>query len=220
MTDAQYTDRRLTTYTVKESHLYKEGDGGSVTTTDSTGFGTTSEIIAQLPEGTEFELETKGFSLIAGIRKDGVWLMRKSDEDLEEDRRQYVAKMNAERAARLAKNAVAWQERQDALPEWVRKRIEFFHEKGGRNFELSGWEYELAVAELAVLYNQHGIPEDGDYASEHQSIKDFAEKNGTSGNQHGAAKSLALAHQADGDLAGTVSALSPLTGDPFYEREG
>jgi len=90
---------------------------------------------------------------------------------------------------------------------------EHLHSTYHETFELEGWGYELVVCELAALYAKSNCADD-------ETIDSYAREQGTSGNQHGIAKSLARAHLAGASLAGTVSALSPLTGDPFYAGSG
>lgn len=200
--------RALDTYTVKEL-TFGETGSATVLTTDSTGFGVSAATAAFLNVGREFELETVNFSLITGIRVDGQWVMRKSDQDLDEEHRALVERINRDRAERLEKNRENWQKRQDALPDWIRTRIEGFHQTGGEGFALDGWGYELTICELAVLYLASGLEDD-------DTIDSFAHQHGTSGNQQDFAKALARHH--DEDLSGTVSALSPITGDADYSK--
>lgn len=93
-------------------------------------------------------------------------------------------------------------------------RIEFFRDQAGERFESDGLEYELVVAELAVLYDASGL-------AESDAVNGYGREYGTSGNQHGIARLLAGARRNDPEwsAAGSVSALSPITGEPFYVKE-
>ena len=148
------------------------------------------------------------------------------DEDLSDQHAEWLEDWNRQKAAILEENREEWQKAQDALPEWIRARLEHFHEKGGENFALEGWGYELVIAELAVAYADMGEAIVGKSISEiedSETVKAIAESQGTTGNQHSFALALAQVqvHIEDDPqtLRGTVSALLPLTGEPFYEEK-
>ncbi|TFD27490.1 hypothetical protein [Cryobacterium cryoconiti] len=205
--------RHLETHTVKDLDMGQgEGAWASIHTTGSTGFMTPAEHGKHLTPGTVFELELTNGSTITGIRVAGAWLYRKSDEDLDEEHRVMVEGFDRDRREQLAKHRDAWQARQDALPEWIRARIEGFHVTGGENFALEGWGYELVVAELAVAYLASGGADD-------DAVNTIAREQGTSGNQHECAKHLAwVVVQQPGIFKDFPSALTPLTGDYDYSK--
>ena len=207
-----FTDRSIRSYTVKSN------DNG-VSTTEHTGFSLGPDIDAQLPAGTKFDMETQNFSFIVGIRVDGRWIMRKSDQDIERERAERSAKWEQDKRDSLALNRVVYAAQEAALPEWVKCRIEHFHQTGGERFLVDGWGYELtiarlAIARLAVAYLASGGEDDDE-------VNRISHEEGTSGNQHEVAKWLARMHATDPDetLAGTISGLTPLTGDPFFNKE-
>lgn len=206
----EYTNRRLEHLTVKSIERHKDG-GATVTSSAGWTCGASPEVAKHLHVGKPYGLETRNFSHIVGWHIDGEWIERKSDADLDREHAEMVARFDRERRERLAANREDWQRRQDALPEWVRSRIEHFHATGGENFAVDGWGYELVVAEIAALYDASGGEDD-------EAVNDYAERAGTSGNQHDMAKALARAHREEPAraMAGTVSALSPITGDAFY----
>lgn len=170
--------------------------------------------------GDTLLVETIGISRVVGIMDadSGSWYFHDTDEDLERQDREQREAYEASKRAELEEHREEWTQIEAGLPQWIKARIEFFRTKAGERFEIDGWGYELAIAELAVLYAEHGLPTDGAWESEPQEVRDFAERVGTSGNQHGMAKALARMHLAGKDLAGTVSGLSPITGDPYYEK--
>lgn len=192
--------------------------------TGTTGWtaGCSKEVYDLLTDGKPYILETKNLSQITGWIIDGQWYDRKTEEELTAANEEWKANWEREKAEELEKNREEWQRRQDALPDWLRTRLETFHEKSGGKFAVEGWGYELCVAELAVMYTTIGpdiLDKDSFSVKDSDEISAYASAHGTSGNQHGMALALAKAHlqEPELDMAGTVSALSPLTGDAFYE---
>lgn len=218
-----YTDRTLR-HGVVEKREQSEWADGLLTWTISSEFGTvgvTEQVYDLLPEGKGFIMETRGISLVTGWVIDGRWYDRKTDEDLAARHEAMVAEFEQRKRDRLDAHRAEWQQIQDALPDWIRVRLEHFHEHGGEHFALDGWGYELTVAELAVAYAAMGdsiIGETVYTVQDSDEVRRIAEEQGTSGNQHDIAFALAKAHLLDPavSLAGTVSALSPITGDAFY----
>jgi len=221
-----YSDRRLQAQWVKEREHREGSDWYAITGTSGWTAGCSKEVYDLLPEGKAFILETRGFSHITGWIIDGRWYDRKSDQDLQREHEAFVASFERQNRERLEENRADWQRRQDALPDWIRQRIEGFHATGGEKFQTDGWGYELIIAELAVEYAALGeviLDKDVFEINEHESeaIKKISREEGTSGNQHSMALALAKAHLEDParSMVGTVSALSPLTGDPTYSGE-
>lgn len=165
-----------------------------------------------LEVGTRIRVETIRGSQVVGIMNldTGTWYYRKTDEEIDIERQELLERIAAEQRADLDANRDDWQRRTDALPDWIKKRITYFQQSGGSTFELEGWGYELCVAELAVLYFDNMLDDDA------PAIKEYARREGTTGNQHAMARALAATHLEGHSLSGTVSALSPLTGDADY----
>jgi len=208
MTDT-YTDRRLEIVTIT-------GLGGGIHMSSGWTTGHRDALRDRLVVGMEVGVETRNLSTITGwLLPGGEWVDRKTDADLNREHEEMVAGFARQRREEMDKHRADWQARTDALPDWVRTRIESFREKSGEQFELDGWGYEMVIAELAVLYVEQDPdadePADGP-------IMTYAREHGTSGNQHDFAKALARAHVDDPafSLAGTVSALSPITGSADY----
>lgn len=218
-----YEDRRLEAQWVKS----REEHNGDYAITGTSGWtaGCSKEVYDLLIDGKPFILETQKSTLIAGWIIDGKWYDRKSDQEFARERAEWLAKWEQEKLDNLEKNRVQWTAREAALPDWIRTRLENFRAKSDGKFDLEGWGYELIVAELAVEYfNLGDVILDKDQFSvnsfESEAIKAIAQEQGTSGNQHGVALALAKAHLSTPghDLGNTVSALAPLTGDAFYEK--
>jgi hypothetical protein len=215
MTEQTYENRSLSPHIVKKNDVSTDGKFTTILTEESTGFGIKTEIGALLPVGKEFVLETKNFSQITGFLIDDVWHGRKSDQDLADELEQFRADRLIKQEAEWAEHHEDWQEREDALPDWLRERFATFHEKGGHNFEIDGWGYELIVGELAAMFS-NTPPE---HWEDDAALNEYAKKNGISGNQWGFGKMLATAHANDPteSMAETPGALTPISGDPFYE---
>lgn len=201
-----YTNRRTDTFTVKALQLGKEAV--AISTTDATGF------IIPLTEDTRqicvhgtYLLELKDFNDVGGIlTMDGRYLMRRSDQYFARKREQHRAEAARRRRELLDANRDDWQAREDALPSWIRARLERFHNAGGEYFALEGWGYELTICELAVIYERNGLVDDDE-------VSRFAALHATSGNQHDCA--LALARNKE-RAASFPAGMSPLSGDPDY----
>lgn len=172
-----------------------------------------AEVLPHLRVGQTIQVEIIQLTQIVGWCVDGEWLVRKTDEDIEREHRELVERFRREDEERLQANREQWMEREKALPSWLRERLEHFRAVGGHDFEREGWGYELAICELAALYSP-----DDDFA-DNDRVMAYAKEHGTSGNQHEFAEALARRHHAnpDASMAGTVSALSPITGSAFYE---
>lgn len=199
---ATYTGRHI------EFHVIESVDARGISFVGSTGTAGTPDLRALLKPGMEVGLETRNFSMITGWLINGRWYFRKTDADLEAEHAALMARWEQDKRDRLERNRAKWAAREAGLPDWIRCRLEHFRDTGG-DFDVEGWGYELVVAELAVLY--------ADSAGEDTpEIETYGRREGTSGNQHDMAKALAHAHRDGIGLAGTVSALSPLTGKAGY----
>lgn len=196
-----------------ETRVRRVGEA-SVTGEDGVTFCPPPEHLAAFTPGVAYRLEERLGSVVTGCLVGGEWLWRKTDEALADERRVELARIALRRAEELAANRQEWEAREAALPEWLRARLATFRERGGEKFELDGWHYELTVAELAAIYAESGM-EDSD------AVTAYAEGRGVSGNQDQVARILARTRLAnDGwTAAGTVSAMSPITGEQFYVKE-
>jgi hypothetical protein len=204
------TKRHLKNYTIKEIRDIRD-DHFEVTTTESTGFTAEhTHLTRQLQSGDEFILETKNFSTITGmyIPRFADWAWRKTDQDLADEHAQWLADWQEKKRKLLEENWEGWKARQDALPTHYRERLEKFHEKGGGEFRLDGWSYELVICELAVMYERTNC-------AESEEIDAYARKYGTSGNQHDVAKAMAK-HLDEFTPKEFPAGMAPLTGSADY----
>ena len=195
------------------------------------------QSLRHVTQGTVMLVETTRGSTVCGVATEpdpepgsGVgWQFRKSDQTLRAEWGELRNDIHVRRVRELRKHRSEWQAREDALPKWLQERLQWFHLRGGRDFQEDGWPYELVICELAALYAADedwvgvasttprgilGLTE----AEDPEAVSTFCREEGVSGNQVGMAQQLVLAHHAhpDRSMAGTVSALSPITGDPDY----
>lgn len=205
MTDT-YENRKISVIKIEKMTPGKDG-GATILMDDGFTCYISAAVVSAIREDSIIEVETMNLSHITGWRIDGVWIEHKSDQELQRDREELQKKKEQKEAERLASHREEWAAREAALPDWLRVRLENFHERGGEYFEKSGWEYELQVAELAFLYFNGS------------DVDQYGEDNLCSGNQDAWAKALLKMHREGLSLANTISALSPITGDAFYEED-
>lgn len=190
----------------------------STITYDGWTFIPPAEHMPRFHEGQRIMVETvhatqvTGTALVDADDQPTEWLWLKTSKQLDRERDEYLIAVDAKRRERLEANRAGWRAREAALPSPLRRRLERFRANGGDDFDASGWGYELIVCELAILY----AASDGEDSPE---IEAFASKHGTSGNQHDCAKALSRLlgddDRAD-DVANSISALAPITGDSDY----
>lgn len=224
-----YTGRCLTEQTVRNIQ------GNAVNGSSGLTAIAPPELSAILTPGDQYAIETLGstFGRITGWLFNGTWYGRKSDQQLNRERHQMVDDMIQRNYDEWLANRKDWNRRVRKLPKWAWVRINSFFISsartssmlGGRGmpsiFELNGLGYELVVCELAVLYDK-AIDEIGwspDEDSEPGDVLEYAKKHGTTGNQHSVARALVRAHRDGHSLAGTISALAPITGDTDYTKD-
>ncbi|NUO57262.1 MAG: hypothetical protein HOV78_11390 [Hamadaea sp.] len=219
MTDQTYTNRWLEASTVQSL------DNG-VLFIGGWGFGASDEQKEMLAVHDTYLVEHDRTMRITGMATikqapNGLlvdeWLWHMSDQDLEREHEEFVARMRRRSEETLAANRENWTRREAALPDALRRRLERFRANGGDDFDREGWGYELVVCELAAMYAASG-------QTDSDEINDYARREGTSGNQHDYAKALSrhlTDDPAEQDLiANSVSALSPITGDADYSKAG
>lgn len=200
-----YTRRRVEKVTVRGI------DGRNLDLSSGWGCYAPENVAALLSEGKEFVIEYRGAMTISGWLIDGTWYDHKSDEDFARDLADLSRTFHNEKVQDLKTHRKEWKKRTAALPDWIRARIEYFKAAAGARFELEGWGYELIIAEMAVMLAEDRLEESG-------SFKEYMQTNDVSGNQYEMAKALADARIRDSgfDFAGTVSAMSPMTGSADY----
>lgn len=205
MTDHTYTDRTIDHVTITDVDPIRH----------TAWFDNTPppDLAARLTVGADLDIESKATQIV-GWRFQGTWWDRKSDQDLEREREEQIAAFERKAAERLEANRDDWARRTAALPDWLEPRIRHFMDRGGDTFARDGWGYELVICELAALF------EAPDFADT-PAVSDYCRNEGITGNQHAMARALARAHHEEPErsLAGTVSALAPITGDQDYSGE-
>lgn len=199
--------RRLEEFTVKSV----KDHGASLEIHMSTGwtFGRSKAALGRdIAVGETLWQETIQLTRITGLRDRYGWLFHLTDQDLADEAREFSEKMQRDDVVRLEKNRKKYAAWEDALPPWLKARIQRFRDAAGEKFLLEGWGYELIICRLADLMDQ-GREEDADK---------LASDEGASGNQWSCAKALAAGRKEHGDdFAVRVPAgLSPITGSADY----
>lgn len=152
--------------------------------------------------------ETIKLTQITGLRDANGWLFQLSDQDLADEARKFsedIRRKDVERLELNRKKYWAWEE---ALPPWLRARIQRFRDAGGEKFLLEGWGYELIICQLADLFDR-GLEDEAEKLSEEQ---------GVSGNQWSCGKALAAGRKTQGDDYAVLvpAGISPITGSADY----
>jgi len=201
--------RRLEEFTVKS--VKDHGDSLEIhMSTGWTFIRSKSDLGRDITVGETLWQETMQLTHVTGLRDANGWLFRLTDEDLANESRQFSENMHRKNVVRLEKNRKVYAAQEDALPDWLKARIQRFRDAAGERFLLEGWGYELVVCRLADLIDQ-GRDDEADK---------LADEEGVTGNQWGCAKALAAGRREHGDAfaENMPAALSPLTGSADYDR--
>lgn len=196
-----------------EEHVVRavtdRGDSWEFSTESSLGFiRSKNDVPREFKPGDTFELETVNLSQITGMRADGEWIFRMTDEDLAAQARKWSEDYERRLSEELDANHRKYSRWESDLPPWLQARVQRFHKAGGVDFKREGWGYELVICQLADLLDQ-GRDDDADK---------LADERGASGNQYGCAKALAALRKTEGDEVGVLlpAGLSPITGSVDY----
>lgn len=185
------------------------GDNVALTSTRSWGFmRPKADLGRTIAVGERLQLETIQASHITGLRDDNGWLFRVTNQQLADQSRRFDEDLRRKQVVRLEQQRKLYAEREAALPEWLQARIRKFREKGGEEFLLTGWGYELVICRLADLFDRGREAEADNLASDE----------GVTGNQWDCAKALASARKqyGDGPALSMPAGLAPLTGSADY----
>lgn len=203
MTDT-FTNRKIENWRIvsKTGNSVREAGGWNI--------GLPEDVADKIIVGQEYQLEFRG-SRITGVLIDGQWVFHQTDAELERERQEFVDRIHREHEEQLVEHREEWATREQQLPNPLQARLHNFRQHGGHEFDRDGWMYELIVCELAQLYA-------ASHYEDTPQINEYARKHGTSSNQHGYAKALARLLDTEPEKVGTtVSALTPITGDPYFE---
>lgn len=199
--------RRLEDFIVKR--VEDHGDSVSLTGHHGWTFNKSKAALGrEISVGEHLQQETIGFSQVTGLRDVNGWLFRLSDEDLAREAREFSEDLHRKDVVRLEKNRKKYAAWEDALPDWLKARIQRFRDAGGEKFLLEGWGYELVICRLADLL---------DRGLENEAEK-LASDEGASGNQWACAKAIARGRAAQGDDFARLlpAGISPITGSADY----
>lgn len=156
------------------------------------------DVVDLLKEGDVYIFETKGFNQVTGWLIDGKWYDRKSDQEIQRQREEWIQQVEGKHKTYVEERREEWTQREEKLPDWLKDQMKIERE-ASEEFETKpmGWGYTLVACELAAMYAKMGddILDKNSYSIEDtEEISKFARENGTSGNQHGFALMLAKRH--------------------------
>jgi hypothetical protein len=203
---AQYS-RDLEDFIVKQVH--DRGDRIELLSTASVGFARSkSELGREISVGERLQLETVALSRITGLRDAHGWLFHLTDQDLADEARRFSGDMHRAQVEEFERRRKDFAAQEEALPEWLRARINRFREAAGEKFLLEGWGYELLICCLADLLDR----------GKKTAATNLARDEGASGNQWDFATLLVGAHRESGDegVATVPAGLAPITGSIDY----
>jgi hypothetical protein len=188
-----------------------EDSGDSVALTGDKGWTFCKSKAAlgrEIHVGEHLQQETIGFSRVTGLRDANGWLFHYTNQELADDAREFSERMHREDVVRLEKHRKLYAAWEDALPDWLRARIQRYRDAAGEKFLLKGWGYELVICRLADLFDR-GLEAEA---------KQLSEDEGVSGNQWDCAKLLARGRDEMGDEVALLvpAGISPITGSADY----
>lgn len=113
-------------YIIKRVTEWK--DFFDIETTESTGFCIFKKYDVTPKVGDIVTLHTKRFSFIRGMDINGVSLFYKTDEQLEEDRLEWLRQDEERKQKEFDENKAKMDEQYNVLPDCFKKRIDRFRE--------------------------------------------------------------------------------------------
>ena len=128
---------------------YEDGTHMSISA-GSYGFGLDTKYGVVPKEGDTITLFTKGFSLIRGMKLNGVLIFYKTDEDLEIERLEQQIKYEEKKQASFKKEVKSLDKRYLKLPQVFKERIDRFRANNDR-FRIDFESYEMFCCEQAVV---------------------------------------------------------------------
>jgi len=159
------------------------------------------ELAPLMQVGDEYTIETRG-NYVSGWLFKGTWYNHKSDQEIERQHEEVVAENKRKSAEYADSHRAEWTERENKLPEWAKKVLAKNREKEDDfDNQAMGWGYILIALELAALYVELGEDINQPDFEEPENIREFHQKNGTSGYQAGWARGIARRQ-----IAGTLEA--------------
>lgn len=173
-------------------------------------------------KGDEVTLYTVQGSKVRGLDLNGQRVFYKTDDDLDREHKEMVAKLQKEKEERFKKEKTKLDKQYDKLPQCFKKRIDNFR-KNNPKFRVDYENYELFCCSEAVLIAKT--------LKTPQKIKEFRESNnrwnlvpklnkGHSGNTMVVSTGMAYWYlQQPEAIIKIAGALSPLVGSREYEEK-
>jgi len=204
----------------KIKRVTESDDWYSIELDNSTGFGLEKKYGYVPQVGDEIKLCGEFGSEIRGVFANGKEIFYKSDEQLEQERKEWLENHEKEKQAKFKEQKAELDKDYEALPVEFQKRIDRFRKNNPR-FRVDYESYEMFCCKEAVkiaetLKTPEAIEEFRTLEYEEQK-KMVAFSDGHSGNTFGCALALAYWYVKEKDnVAKMHGALSPLVGSEAY----
>ena len=173
--------------------------------------------------GDKLTVHTKGgaFGNIRGMDLNGVKVFYKTDEELENERVEWLRKNEENKQQKFKENVAIMDEQYNALPDCFKQRIDRFRNNNER-FRIDYEEYELFCCEQAIVIAEacktpEGIKEFSSKKWEEQLAQAPKLSHDHTGNTFGAACKLAYWYLCNPEnVVKQHGSLSPLVGSAEY----
>lgn len=207
-------------YAIRKVNEYEDSYG--IDTTESLCFIIYKKYGAIPKVGDNVTLHTRGWSFIRGIDLNGKKLFYKTDEELEQERQEWLRQDEERKQKEFAENKAQMDEQYNALPECFKKRIDRFRDNNPR-FRIDYESYELFCCEQAIaIAKSCKTPEKiqmfaktDDFKKQRKMVPDISD--GHSGNTFGCAVKLAYLYLMEPENVSKIhGSLSPLVGSKDF----
>lgn len=199
--------------TRKVTEVKKSGDYYSISC-DGSGFGLSTEYGVEPKVGDNITLHIINGSMIRGVDLNGEKVFYKTDDDLEQERKEFVVKLKKEREEQFLKEKDRLDEDFISLPKMFQEKIQQ-KRNDNPNYRIESESYEMFCYKQAIeiangLPKFEGVPElnikeriqkfyDMPYEEQKKAIPKLSEDH--SGNTFGAACGLAAQYLSSAEFA-------------------
>lgn len=203
------------------TEVTKDKNWFSISTKDGVCFGMEAKYGVTPKIGDKITLHCVGGSSIRGIDLNGVKVYYKSDEQLEQERKEWLANNEKEKQAKFKKQEKSLDAKYNKLPKCFQERIEKYRANNPR-FRVDYESYEMFCCEQAVVIAKACKTIEGiekfrkmEWKEQKEMVKKLGD--GHSGNTFGASCQLAYWYlQQPENVVKMHGSLAPLVGSEEY----
>ena len=216
MSDKNYKETRIITEVRESDDWYELSQDGMCC-------GLKKKYGVKPKVGDKLTVHTKGssFGTIRGMDLNGEKIFWKTDEELEDDRVEWLRKNEEDKQQKFKENVAEMEEKYNNLPDFFKKRIDRFRKNNDR-FRIDYESYEVFCCEQAVLIANACKTKEEVQAFKSKDWKEQLKQveglsDGHSGNTFGCSCQLAYLYLDNPENVMKVhGALSPLVGSEEY----